>query len=390
MPRITPPFAVPSSFVSTIPVTPHRLREHVRLGDRVLAAGGIETSRSRGARPGIALPPRGRTFCSSCISRLVCRRPAVSAMTTSKPSVCGALHAVEDHRGGVAALLAVTTAPPALGPHVELLDGGGAERVAGGEQHLLAVGGELGGELADGRRLAAAVDADDQKHERLCAAAKSTGRPRAATASRSPRRRRNAQTASGSASSRRDSELRISSSSFWLVRTPMSAVSSTFSISSTTDGSIAFLPAKISPRRAMKPQRVRARPGAERGALARGRGGRERDHLGGRRARARRAAGAGFAGFAGARRRARRAGGLGLGPVRAPPPRRRRFLRGLFLFGLRARASSLGLGLAKARAQGPRRRRRSSAGGAARRAANQQEAEQAAGARRRPTMPSSS
>ena len=89
------------------------------------------------------------------------------------------------------------------------------------------------------------------------------------------RRRKNAHTASGSASSLRDSELRISSSSFWLVRTPMSAVSSTFSISSTTDGSICFLPAKISPRRAMKPERVRwpgRAPAPRPCARARGRG----------------------------------------------------------------------------------------------------------------------
>ena len=50
------------------------------------------------------------------------------------------------------------------------------------------------------------------------------------------RRRRNAQTASTSASSLRDSEVRISSSSFWLVRTPMSAVSRTFSTSSRMRG----------------------------------------------------------------------------------------------------------------------------------------------------------
>ncbi len=75
--------------------------------------------------------------------------------------------------------------------------------------------------------------------------------------------RRKAQTASGSLSSRGESELRISSSSFWLVLTPMSAVSSTFSISSTTEGSSSLRPAKSSPRRAMKPdERVRARPGA--------------------------------------------------------------------------------------------------------------------------------
>jgi hypothetical protein len=42
----------------------------------------------------------------------------------------------------------------------------------------------------------------------------------------------------------------------------MSAVSSTFSISSTTLGSSSLRPAKTSPRREIQPDRVRARPGA--------------------------------------------------------------------------------------------------------------------------------
>ena len=48
-----------------------------------------------------------------------------------------------------------------------MLGRGGAERVAGGEDDLLALIGELLGELADGRRLADAIDAQDEEHERL-------------------------------------------------------------------------------------------------------------------------------------------------------------------------------------------------------------------------------
>ena len=132
------------------------------------------------------------------------------------------------------------------------------------------------------------------------------------------RRRKNAHTASGSASSRRDSELRISSSSFWLVRTPMSAVSSTFSISSTTDGSICFLPredlAQAGDEAGSRPREA----GRERGALARRRGARERDDLGGRRARARARRRRRFRRFAGAGGRRGRAGAP---RARLRPPR---------------------------------------------------------------------
>ena len=55
----------------------------------------------------------------------------------------------------------------AFAPDLQLLDRGRAERVAGGEHHLAALGGVAVRELADRRGLAGAVDADDQDHERL-------------------------------------------------------------------------------------------------------------------------------------------------------------------------------------------------------------------------------
>ena len=76
------------------------------------------------------------------------------------------------------------------------------------------------------------------------------------------RPRKKLQIAAGSARSRRPSDERISSRSFWLVRTPMSAVSSTFSISDTNAGSTSRLPANRPPKRDTHPARVRARPGA--------------------------------------------------------------------------------------------------------------------------------
>ncbi len=51
-------------------------------------------------------------------------------------------------------------------PHAQLLHRRRAKRVAGGEHHAFALEGPFGGELGDGRRLAGAVDADDQHDER--------------------------------------------------------------------------------------------------------------------------------------------------------------------------------------------------------------------------------
>src|SRR5690606_22189362 len=50
----------------------------------------------------------------------------------------------------------------ALTPDLQLLDGGSAERVAGGERDRLAFTAKLGCKLADRRRLAGTVDADNQ------------------------------------------------------------------------------------------------------------------------------------------------------------------------------------------------------------------------------------
>ena len=78
----------------------------------------------------------------------------------------GGLHGVEDDRAGVGALLVGDDRhAQALAPDLELVDGGGAEGVAG-RQHdraaeLLVVGDQLG----DRGGLADAVDADDHDHE---------------------------------------------------------------------------------------------------------------------------------------------------------------------------------------------------------------------------------
>ena len=71
-------------------------------------------------------------------------------------------------RGRVAAALAADEARArALRPHLELLLRRRAERVGGAERDLAAVLAELLRELADRRRLAGAVHADDEDHGRL-------------------------------------------------------------------------------------------------------------------------------------------------------------------------------------------------------------------------------
>ena len=87
----------------------------------------------------------------------------MSAMTTSDAAGDRRVEGVEDHGPGSApGAWAIIVLPDARGPRSELLDGGGAERVGGGEDDASALGPVAAGELADGRGLAGPVDADDQ------------------------------------------------------------------------------------------------------------------------------------------------------------------------------------------------------------------------------------
>ena len=77
----------------------------------------------------------------------------------------GGLHRVEDHRGGVGAgVLGDHRDAVALAPDLQLLHGGGAEGVAGGQHDLLALELQLLRQLADGGGLAHAVHPDHQDH----------------------------------------------------------------------------------------------------------------------------------------------------------------------------------------------------------------------------------
>ena len=77
----------------------------------------------------------------------------------------GSLQRIKQHRTGIGALvLTHNVHTGALGPDLQLVGGGGAEGIAGAQQHLLALLAELMGHLADGGGLAHAVDADEQHH----------------------------------------------------------------------------------------------------------------------------------------------------------------------------------------------------------------------------------
>ena len=78
---------------------------------------------------------------------------------------------VEGQAGGVGAVAAALEGRPgALGPDFQLFAGCGAEGVAGDDHHLRPLTGQVGGDLAQGRGLARAVDPDEQGDERSRAA----------------------------------------------------------------------------------------------------------------------------------------------------------------------------------------------------------------------------
>src|SRR2546423_13864915 len=78
---------------------------------------------------------------------------------------CRLFDTVKDNSGGVAAFLAGNDRrADALAPDLELLDRGGAESIAGGEQDAVILFLQPMAELADGCGLARAVDADHQDH----------------------------------------------------------------------------------------------------------------------------------------------------------------------------------------------------------------------------------
>ena len=148
-----------------------------RAAPRAAPSGRPSSSRARSfparpsARPGSAAGRRCRPAARRPLRRARCVSASKARPAASAPCA-----------------RAITAAPLRVAPDLELLDRGGAERVAGGEHDRSALGAELGGELADGRGLARAVDADDQDHERLARRRSRAASPPAPGFSRSRRR----------------------------------------------------------------------------------------------------------------------------------------------------------------------------------------------------------
>src|SRR6476660_4365469 len=129
-----PPLAVPSSLVSASPLTPTAAENCCACASAFWPWLASSTSSTSCGALGSTRWITRRTFFSSSIRcDWLCRRPAVSASSTSQPRA------------------------RALRPHLELLDGGGAEGVAGGQQHAAAFAGAAPRQLADGGGLARAV-----------------------------------------------------------------------------------------------------------------------------------------------------------------------------------------------------------------------------------------
>ena len=99
-PRSRRPCAVPSSLVSTRPVTRRDLGEERAPGrSRSGRCWRRARAASRAARPGDRGRSRARSCASSSISGFfVCRRPAVSMIATSAPRADAGLHRVERDR----------------------------------------------------------------------------------------------------------------------------------------------------------------------------------------------------------------------------------------------------------------------------------------------------
>ena len=106
----------------------------------------------------------------------MCSRPAASTTTTSRPRASAASRSRRtppppDHHRGKSRR---SPRPPG-GPDLELLSSCGAERVSGGDEDVALVLAKSMGELADRRRLAGPVDADDEEHTRVVVTASVPG-----------------------------------------------------------------------------------------------------------------------------------------------------------------------------------------------------------------------
>ena len=155
-----PPLAVPSSLVSTMPVTSTTSVNTRACTTAVLPGGGVEDEQHLVDRPvllhhpldlaelvhepGLGVQPAGGVDEDRVHAPRPCR-----CLTASKATLAGSPPSGPR----------TVAAPTRVAPGLQLVGGGGAEGVGGAEQDAAPVGDEDPGELAAGRGLAGAVDA---------------------------------------------------------------------------------------------------------------------------------------------------------------------------------------------------------------------------------------
>ena len=167
-----PPFAVPSSFVRTIPSTGTASEKSLawRRPFWPVVASTV-SSVSCGALGHLLADDAADLAQLGHEVVLVVQPPGRVDDDDVGAALAAAGDGVERDRPGIGPLRAGDDlAAGALRPALELLDGGGAEGVGGAEHDVEAeLALQVPGELADRRRLAGAVDADGHDHRRLVA-----------------------------------------------------------------------------------------------------------------------------------------------------------------------------------------------------------------------------
>src|SRR5579883_1855281 len=143
-----------------------RIVEKARLRDRVLSRGAVENEQClRGGAAGLALDHAAhllQLFHQVGLGLEPARRVDDDDVGASR---FARLHAVEDDRRRIGAFLSpYEVRAGAYGPDCELFGGGCAKRVGRDEHDAFAFSDQAGRELADRRRFAASVHADDEQH----------------------------------------------------------------------------------------------------------------------------------------------------------------------------------------------------------------------------------
>src|SRR3546814_2314791 len=138
--------------------------EHLDLAERVLTGRGVENEHNIVRRRRIEPPEYAADLGELDHQDFLVLQPARRIDDKDVDTFRGRLrHAVEDDGGRIAALGAGDDRhADAVGPDLELADGGGTEGVAGGEQHAVILLQTQVGELGDSGGLAGAVDAAEQ------------------------------------------------------------------------------------------------------------------------------------------------------------------------------------------------------------------------------------